>query len=204
MTWPRSAVMLVALAVTVAVPACGGDSDAGEKQASAEDSARQATTARLTRADLARLEAMAPDPPPYKGFGFDRGSKRDKVALMTMFRQMQRDFYAGDGRALCQRFGTRIDSLPELDASDGKERIEECAGIVTRTAKKLADGDVRWPPRQVGWVRIYADAGASGFGGVTAESNGDHPKIRVGFVKQDGRWYAHFRIPGELPAMNSN
>jgi hypothetical protein len=151
---------------------------------------------KLTPADRRRLQSMAPKPRPYTGYGFDRGSKKDKAALMGSFRKMQRAFWNGDAMGVCREFGTDLYSLPQLKSGDGKQRVRECAAIVSRTAKQVATGKERWKLGAVQWVRVYRDTGEEPFGGVTVRSSGR--EIRLGFALRDGRWRPDFRVPADL------
>ena len=156
---------------------------------------------RLTPAQRRRLQARAPKVRPYTGYGFDRGSKKDKTAIMSLFRKMQRDFYSGDAMGFCRQFGTGLYALPNLKAGDGKQRIKECAAIVSRVAKDVATGKVRWPFGAVQWVRVYRDPGVDPFGGITVRSSGR--EIRVSFVELEGRWRPDFRVPQDLRTLSS-
>lgn len=151
---------------------------------------------RLTPAERQRLQGMAPKVRPYTGYGFDRGTKKDKATIMALFRKMQRDFWSGNAMAVCRPFGTSLLSLPQLESGNGKQRIRECAAIVSQTAKRLATGRLRWKLGSVQWVRVYRDPGVDPFGGVTVRSSGR--EIRVSFVLRDGRWRPDFRVPADL------
>lgn len=157
--------------------------------------------AKLSAAELQRLGEMAPTPTPYTRYGFDRGSVRDRNAIMGMFRRMQREFFSGQFMAFCQKFGTGLYTLPQLKSGSGEDRIKECAAVISRMAKRLATGELDWPPHAVEWVRLYRDPGKEPYGGVTVGGPGN--QIRVSFIEKNGRWIPEFSVPKDMKAINA-
>lgn len=179
-----------------------GDGSPGDGNASKGDTEPvNLEVEKLTPTELQRLQGEAPKPPPYKGYGFDRGSKQDKSEMMGLFREMQREFYGGQFMAFCKKFGTGIYSLPDLESGDGEQRIKECAGVISRMAKRVASGDLEWPSHTVQWVRIYRDPGKPAYGGVTVQTRGS--EVRVSFVEKKGRWVPDFGVPRDMKALNA-
>jgi hypothetical protein len=185
--------------------ACGGyaaAADGGGTNASSGDTEPvNLTQERLTPAELQSLQEKAPTAPPYTRYDFDRGSEQDRKALMALFRKMQKQFYGGRFMAFCKEFGTNLYALPDLQSGDSQKRFKECAAIVSRIAKRVAAGELDWPPHRVLWVRIYRDPGTRPFGGVTVTTRGS--EVRVSFVVQGGRWRPEFRVPGDMKAINA-
>lgn len=149
------------------------------------------------------ISDKAPKYPPYTRYGFDRGSKQHRNEVMGLYREMQRDFYAGDGLAFCRRFGTGLRTLPDLEAGDGQERVKECARVVAQTTQRIDNGSLRWPPHTIAWVRIYNDPGQPTFGGITVDSAGRQGTVRLSFVKIGGTWVPDFKFPSELHAISA-
>lgn len=179
----------------------GAGSGAGGNASSGDTEPINLKPVSLTPAERQRLQARAPKVRPYTGYGFDRGLKKDKVALMSIFRKMQRQFYAGDAMGFCRNFGTDLYSLPDLQSGDSQQRIKECAAIVSRTAKGVANGRIRWPFGGVQWVRVYRDPGVNPFGGITVRTSGR--EVRLGFERRDGRWLPAFRVPKDLRTLSA-
>lgn len=144
------------------------------------------------------ISDKAPKHPPYTGYGFDRGSIKQRKELMRLYRDMQRDFYAGNGIAFCRRFGTGLQSLPDLNAANGQKRIKECARIVAQTTQKIDNGTLHWPPAMIAWIRIYNDPGTPTFGGITLDSAGTKDSMRLNFTKHQNKWKPDFKIPTQL------
>jgi hypothetical protein len=227
----RVVLALGAMLAALALSACGDDDDGGDAKAPSADSAQapdggnanasdggsangasgnassgdtepvNLTQARLTSAERQRLQEELPTPRPYKEV-FDRGFPKQKATLLRIYRQMQREFYGGRFLAFCKRFTDSLVALPNLESGDSQDRFKECAGIVSRVAKRLAQGKLDWRPNRIQWIRVYNDRGQDPYGGVTVI--GGLRQVRVGFVKENGSWRPDFKIPGDLEAIGAS
>ncbi|HYI99608.1 MAG TPA: hypothetical protein VEX36_08040 [Thermoleophilaceae bacterium] len=179
----------------------GGADGAGGNASAGDTEPVNLTQARLTPAERQRLQEQAPTPRPYKEV-FDRGFPKEKATLLRIYRQMQNEFYGGRFLDFCRHFTDSLVALPNLESGDPEERFKECAGIVSRVAKRLAQGKLDWRPNRIQWVRVYNDPGRDPYGGVTVI--GGFKQVRVGFVKENGRWRPDFAIPGDLAAIGAS
>jgi hypothetical protein len=179
----------------------GGGTAGGGNASSGDTEPINLQQARLTPAERQRLQSMAPTPQPYEEV-FDRGSKKDKATLVRIYRTMQREFFAGRFLPFCKHFGDSLLALPNLQSGPSAQRHRECAAIVSRVAKRLAQDKIQWRPNRIQWVRIYNDPGRDPYGGVTVI--GGRKQVRVGFVKEDGRWRPDFTVPKDLNAISAS
>jgi hypothetical protein len=180
----------------------GGGADGGSGNASAGDTEPiNLKQAPLTAAERQRLQSEAPTPRPYQDV-FDRGSGKEKTTLLRIYRSMQRDFFGAEFLSFCQHYGNSLLALPDLQSGDSAKRHRECAAIVSRVGKRLAQGKLDWRPNRIQWVRVYNDPGRDPYGGVTVLAGAK--QVRLGFVKENGRWRPDFAIPEGLEALNAS